>query len=230
MTAVKTDSLFPTPTSVIIIGDSRPLLNWVAYALASLSDPGFHWTDVRLQGEAPTPDDILSRGLIPPNRLSVVSPPELRPDDATANMAVSAVIRDDETPENVRRAVEFLRLPAQTQDVLSRGSLEGPPRVVVLSNGHRLVAIYSDTATVTPTVKAIVGAGAVLIMTFADAAPEGRAAFDVILHLSGNNALAWKHAALRVEKSTSTSAFRAGTEIRLVDFPPVAALLSRNLG
>ena len=221
-------TLFPNPTSVIICGSSRPLLNWVAFALASVSDPEFHWTDVRISGEVPTPDDLFSRDLIPPERLHLVAPRELTPDDATANVAVSAVIRDEETPEELRRVVEFLRLPPQTQQLLAETQSKGFPRVVVLSNGHRLLALYPEVGVVAPTVRAIVNAGVALIMTFADAPPGGRVAFDTVLHLEGQDPKNWRQAKLRVEKAPSTSVFRSGSEVRLADFEPVAAVLSRE--
>ena len=223
------DRIFEGPTSVIICGSDRPLLNWVAYALALASDPEFHWTDVRLEGEVPAPDDLLSRNVIPPDRLSTVRPPELTPDDTTANVAVSAVIRDDETPDEVRRLVEFLRLPPQTQSVISRSAPGGPPRVVVLSNGHRLVAIYPTIEAVRPTVRAIVAAGVVLIMTFADAAPQGRFAFDVVLHIDAPVRQDWRRATMRVEKGPPTGVLRAGAEYRLGDMSLLRNILGQHL-
>ena len=221
-------TLFPDPTSVIICGSNRPLLNWVAYALASSSDPKFHWTDVRISGEVPTPDDLLSRDLIPPVRLHLVAPRELAPDDATANIAVSAIVRDEDTPEELRRVLEFLRLPAPTQQLLAETPSEGVPRVVVLSNGHRLLALYPEIGAVAPTVRAIVGAGVAFIMTFADAPPGGRVAFDTVLQLEGRDPESWRQATLRVEKTPSSSVFPAGSEVRLADFKPVAAVLGRE--
>ena len=221
-------TLFPNPTSVIICGSNRPLLNWVAYALAVSSDPNLHWTDVRISGEVLSRDDLLMRDRIPPERLHLVAPRELAPDDATANVAVSAVIRDEDTPEELRRVVEFLRLPPPTQQLLAETPSEGVPRVVVLSNGHRLLALYPEIGVVAPTVRAIVGSGVVFIMTFADAPPGGRVAFDTVLQLEGQDPGSWRDATLRVEKTPSTSVFRSGSEVRLADFGPVAAVLGRE--
>jgi hypothetical protein len=227
---VTNGKIFGGPTSVIICGSDRPLLNWVAYALATASDPEFHWTDVRLEGEVMAPDDVLSRSVIPADQLSTVRPGELTPDDTLGNVAVSAVIRDDETPDEVRRLVEFLRLPAQTQSVLSRTSSEEPPRVVVLSNGHRLIAIYPNIDAVRPTVRAIVASGVVLIMTFADAAPHGRFAFDVVLHVDAPVRQDWKRATIRIEKGPPAGFLRAAAEYRLGDTSPWREVLGQHLG
>lgn len=221
-------TLFPKPTSVILCGASRPLLNWVAYALASKSDPEFVWTDVRLSGELPAPDDLFSREVIPADRLRLVGPRELMPDDAAANMALSAVIRDDETPENLNQVLEFMRLPTPTQNVLAETTGGKSPHVVVLSNGHRLVAIYPDIDMVRPTLRAIVGAGVAMIMTWADAPPGGRAAFDVVMHVQGNDPEGWRLAKLRIEKAPTGSIFRAGSESLLADVDPIASILRRE--
>lgn len=227
---VTTGRIFEGPTSVIICGSDRPLLNWVAYALAVASDAEFHWTDVRLEGEVLAPEDLLSRNVIPTEQLSTVRPPDLAPDDTTANVAVSAVIRSDEPPDEVRRLVEFLRLPAQTQSVLSRVAGGESPRVVVLSNGHRLVAIYPNIEVVRPTLRAIVASGVVLIMTFADAAPQGRFAFDTVIHVDSSARQDWRRATARVEKGASTGFLRAGAEYRLGEASPWREVLSKHLG
>ena len=221
-------TLFPRPTSVFISGNSRALLNWVAYALAAASDPEFVWTDVRLSEESIASDDLLSRDRIPVERLHLVAPSELTPDDATANMAVSTVIRADEPPEDLRRLTEFLRLPIRTQRVLEQASGEGPPRVVVLSNGHRLVAIYSNTAMVTSAVHAIVSSGVAFIMTFADSPPGGRLAFETVIHVDGGDPTAWRLAKIRVEKAPIGGVFTAGSELLLTDVESVATVLHQE--
>lgn len=223
-------TLFTSPTSVFVCGSNRSLLNWVAYALASSSDPEFHWTDVRLASEVRAPDDVLSRGLIPDAQLSFVAPRELAPDNAAANVVVSGVVRADETPEDLQRIMEFLRLPSQTQQVISRRASGRTPPVVVLSNGHRLVALYTDIDEVRPTVRAILSAGVTLIMTFADAPPGGRLAFDVVLHVGGEGTKGWREARLFVERAPTASAFRSGLDVPLSEFDPVASVLGRALG
>lgn len=221
--------LFAGPTAVILIGSDRPLLNWVAYALAAVTDPGFFWVDVRTQGEVLSDSDPLVRKVIPPDRLTLVRSSELAPNNSKANLAVSAVVRDSETPANLQLLLDFLRLPERTQAVLSGTAPGGRPRVAVLSNAHRLGPLY-PAGTVGPFLRAIRAAGVTAIMTFADAPNDGRLAFDVILHLEGHDPKNWKQAKLAVEKGLSNGPLRTGREYRLGDLDAVAALLTERLG
>lgn len=224
------DILFRGPTSVIIVGTDQPLLNWVAYALASQTDPDFIWTDVRLPGQSLSPSDPLSRRLIPETRLNVVGPDELSRNEPTASVAISFMVRSDEPPVNIRRLVDFLRLPTQTQEVLARPRSAGVTRVVVLSNGHRVVAFYPSVEVVASTVHAIVETDSILIMTFADTPPEGRWAFDVVLSVEGSLPSGWRGAMLTVEKGPSSGPFRPAAAGRLGEFAPVAPVLAKELG
>jgi hypothetical protein len=212
------------------VGDDRPLLNWVAYALASKADPEFIWTDVRTPGQLLRTSDVLSRQLVPPDRLRVVGATELAPNDREANVAVSTLIRSDEPPSNVQRLLDFLRLPLPTQRLLET---VGPPdrvRVCVLSNGQRILALYPSSEAVRPTIRAIVDGGVALVMTFADEAPKGRLEFDNVLAVDGSVSGGWKGAVLTVEKWTDGGDLRVGSTHRLGEVPAIASVLSRELG
>jgi len=221
--------IFAGPTSVVIIGDDRPLLNWVAYALASQTDPEFIWTDVRLPGEVLHPSDVLTRGLIPENRMSIVWPGDLARNEPDANVAGSFLIRSDEPTVNIQRLVDFLRLPTHTQEILARPRPAGVTRVLILSNGHRVVALYPSPEAVALTVRAIVATDSILLMTFADAPPEGRLAFDTVVHVAGSESKRWREAKLRVEKGPPNGPLRQGLECRLEEFAPIAAVLAKEL-
>ena len=222
---------FTRPGTVFICGNHRPLLNWTAFALASATDPRLSWTDVRLRGEVLDAFDPLARSVIPSDRLSIVHPNELAQNEAAARLAGAAsstVIRSDEPPASIRRLVDFLRLPTHTQELLAAHPPDGPPTPLVLSNAHRVVALY-PTESVAPVLRAIVDAGALLIATWADAPPEGRLAFDTILHLRGEEHGAWRRASLTVERSAVPGSLRAGETYPLGEIRPVAAVLERRL-
>ena len=216
------------PTSVVIYGSSRPLLNWVAYALAAEADPEFIWNDVRLRGEVLSEFDPLSRNLIPPERLNVAFPNEFAPEDRAANIVRSGVVRDDESHEHIRRLTDFLRLPLGAQRVLARRSAGNRPMVLVLSNGHRLVALY-PSGTLAPSLRIMNEVGATLIMTFADASPASHRAFGTILVVEGNDVREWKRATLRVLKGPADGPLRTGVEYRLGEYAPLADILTRQL-
>lgn len=213
--------LFVRPTSVFVSGTSRGFLNWVAYALALNSGPFFRWTDVRLRGELFEPNDLLARSLIPSDQLSFRYPEELRP--GAGPEAASG------SPRDSAEMAALLRLPQSTRETVATLPSMGRPVPLVLSNAHRIVALYPAPG-IGPIVRAIVAAGAILIVTFADAPPDGRRAFETVLHLRGREVSEWTAARLAVEQAPDDGSFRAGTELRLSEVPAIADVLRPIFG
>jgi len=229
VSVVSLGSTFSRPISVVVRGSNRPLLNWVALALATEANPQFIWNDVRLRGEKLSDLDPLARDLIPTDRLNIAVPTAFVPDHAAASTPTSGVIRDDEPSDNIRLLKEFLRLPQGAQRLLSMPPAGDRPTVLVLSNAHRLVAVY-PSETLAPVLTTLTGAGVTLIMTFADAGPESHRAFDVALEVEGNDPKEWRGAVIRVEQGPLEGPLRPGSRYPLGDFQPAAGLLARELG
>lgn len=215
--------LFVRPTSVFVSGTSRGFLNWVAYALALNSGPFFRWTDVRIRGELFEPNDLLARSLIPSDQLSFRYPEELRP--GAGPETASGSPRDSASAE----MAALLRLPQSTRETVATLPSMGRPVPLVLSNAHRIVALYPAPG-IGPIVRAIVAAGAILIVTFADAPPDGRRAFETVLHLRGGEVSQWAVARLAVEQAPNDGSFRSGTELRLSEVPAIADVLRPIFG
>jgi hypothetical protein len=220
--------LFDPRTSVILCGSGRSLLHWVAYAFVADHPAGFLWGHVRLQGEVLEDSDILKTQLIPPGRFIPVSPGELARNEAAGNVAHGGLMRSETEDELVRRFAEFLRLPTQTQEMISRLPREGPSPVLVLSGTQRLAALY-PVEVIGPTIRSIVEFGGSVLMTWAEAPHEGRLEFERVLHVKGYELSKWRDAVLAVEKGWSTGPLRTGAELRLSDVAPIATVLSRNL-
>lgn len=228
MPASNRSDLFDPRTSVFLCGDSRPLLNWVAYALVADRPGGFIWGHVRMDGETFGEDDLLHTHLIPPDRFISVAPHQLVRDELAGNVALGGLQRSEKEDDMVRQFADFLRLPAQTRELASRLPREGPSPVLVLSGGQRLAALYSKEA-VGPTVRAITESAGSMLLIWAEAAPAGRHNFDHILRLKGYEPARWKDAILTVEKGWSTGVLATGREVRLGDLAPVASVLGKNL-
>jgi len=227
-TARGPSDVFARPTSAILCGANRSLLNWVAYGLAASEGREFVWTNVELDGEVMEDSDLLSKDLIPRDRFLTVRPNTLVRDEFAGNVALGGLVRTDEPTEAIRRFADFLRLPLHTQAVISRLPRTGPPVVLVLSNVQRMAALY-PTEAVAPTVRSIVESGASLLLTWADAPSKGRFAFENVLHLRGSEPSAWREAVLRVEQASPDGPLRAGDELCLGDFAPVASTLTKVL-
>lgn len=227
---MSSEPLFRRPTSVFIGGNNRPLLNWVAYAFAIDANPEFHWTDIRLRGELFDKTDLLGRNLIPADRLNWVYPQELaRPQPAPTTDASGA--RPISAPDDPRRGAAnlavFLRLPPETQKILTSLAPGRRPFPLILSNAQRIVALY-PAESVTPILRVIIASGALAFITFADAPPDGRRAFESVLHVKGESPTTWKQATLRVELCPRDGPFKAGSELRFQDIPPIADVLGRE--
>jgi len=218
--------LFEPSTSVFLRGSSRPLLNWVAYALVAEHPGGYLWGHVQLAGEILEETDLLKRKLIPPERLITVAPHELMRDEYIGNVALGGLLRSDTDVDAVRGFADFLRLPAQTQEMISRLPPGGPRPVLVLSGAHRLAALYSEES-VGPTVRTVVAVGGSMLAVWADAAVSARREFEHVLHLEGDEPSKWKEAVLTVEKGWPTGPLRSGAELRLREVPVVVSVLGK---
>jgi len=211
------------PTSVLLHGSSRPLLNWVMYAVLDRSNPNFRWTDVRLREERLDPLDPLARHVLPEGQLSIIEPAMLQrsPDPGRA---VSTMIHSDEPAGSLQRVMEFLRLPAHTQELISQASPTKRPAQFGLSNCHRLAAIFPVNS-IQPTLRAILSSGVSLVMTWADALPASAQLFDFVVGVEGSDPAAWKEAVLNCELGRSEGPVRVGSKLRLGELRSVADVL-----
>jgi len=218
------------PSSFLLYGDDRTLLNWVAYAIARTSDPEFLWTDVRLKGEVLAPTDLLSRNLVPADRLRVLNPADFVRAGSRVDVAVSTMIRSDDAPDLKQQLLDFLRLPLQAQEMLSQIPPSDRPRVVVLSNGHRLLPYFPSFEVAASTVRAFVGTGVSMLVTFADAVGEGRLAFDRVVRLTKGVRVTWRPVTIETEKGPLEGPFRMGSVRQLSELDEVASVLAGALG
>jgi len=216
---------FVRPSSAILCGSPGALLDWVALGFARTNPGGYFWTDVRLPEQRVDRRGPLARHAIPPEQLSVVEPEVLSRNDAPANAAIWAVVSPSESAPALGQLADFLRLPSHTQRLIaSRGNAAGPP-VLVLSNAHRIAAEY-PTESVGPLVRAIVGAGVSLFMTFSDEPPKGRLAFDNVWHLEAGDVSSWREAQLVVEAGTFGPPLTAGSKVPLSRISRLSGVLA----
>ena len=220
--------LFDPRTSVILCGSSHSLLNWVTYALVVGHPGGFLWGHVRLEGEVLEDTDLLKTQLIPKDKFISVAPGELSRDEFGGNVALGGLVRSEKEEESVRRFADFLRLPGQTQKLISELPRDGPSPVLVLSGAQRLSALYSGES-VGPTIRSVVEFGGSMMVPWAEAPTAGRLEFERILHLKGESASRWREAELTVERGWPKGPLRTGAKFRLHDLTPVLSVLERYL-
>jgi hypothetical protein len=218
-------------TSVFIAGTNRPLLKWVALALLDPFAKRTWWTDVRMEGEVLEPEDPVGTNVIPPERVHVLHPRQLRADEADARRAERAatvMLHHDEKPESVRRIFEFLKLPEHSQERIVSTFAGDEPAILVLANAQRLMGLYPASA-VQPMITSIVDAGASIVVLWSEALPPERAGFDIVLHVEGSGPQAWRAARLRCEKGIASGPLAHGVTVRLDGLETVAPVLEQFL-
>ena len=220
--------LFDGPRSVLVCGSSRPLVSLTLFALASATNPDFHWVEIGGRLEPRTPCDPVRLGWIPDDRLWLVDPPDsLRPDDTSASIPLHQMIRSDEAPDSISLLTEFLRLPELSQRILSSYTPNGRPGVVAVTNVQRVEAFSSDRVAPVLAVHSRVGFSVMVGST--KPAGRGRELFDFVFRLQGEDVeiADWKHNELVCERGISSGPLRELRPLRLDQIPLLAGVLSK---
>jgi len=219
---------FQKPTSVFLYGPAGPLLDWVAWAFAQSAPGGYHWTDVRTRIDVPDPAGPVAKGVVPPRSLSVRDPEELAPDHAAANAGITAGIRAGDGRSQLERIEGFLRLPRPTQALIASTRPAGPPLVLIVSNGQRLLPMYTVDA-VRSALHTILASGIALLDVFAGIPGDARFVFENVWRLGASQPREWREATLEVERATPHGPLPAPGVLKLGAVPVVAEELKRAL-
>ena len=219
--------LFDRPTSVLVYGPSRDLVNLAVFALAEATTPTFQWLDIRVPGETRLALDPVVLGWVAADRLwAVESPGSLQPNDLGATSALFALIRSDEPPATVTQITEFLRLPETSQRILAVPPGDRRPGVVAVPNAHRVMASFSASQ-VPGILRAHRNSGFSVYAGYAEAAGTGRSAFDFVFRLEGEGASAWRTTACVCEQGIRTGPLADGRPVPLGQIPLFARVVER---
>jgi hypothetical protein len=227
--AVFPAQLFGSPNHVFVYGPSRALVNLTIFALASNTNPEFHWVEIGSRNEPRTPCDPVQLGWIPADRLWLVDAPEaLRPNDAALRASLSDVIRPDEPVDSLRQFTEFLRLPDGSQRIIASQVPNGHPGVVVVTNAHRADCVFS--ADQVPSILEVHrNAGFSVMVGYGDAPGPQRDLFDFVFRIEGEDKVPqdWKTNQLVCEKGIFSGPLRDLRAVPLPEIPILAEVVSR---
>jgi hypothetical protein len=213
------------PVTVLVHGASRDLVNLVTYGLVAWVGSEFSWIDVRIGHQPPSGMGPVHLGLIPAGRLVVVSRLDEMAPNRIGGDAVRAVIRSDGARDSFEELSEFVRLPRPIQLALARTAPGPRPGIMVVSNAHRLIALY-DAATVPELLREVTALGASIFVSFADEPPTRRTAFDYVLRVVGQTAEEWSNATIEFERAVGPGAPPEGLRIPIADIAPLCLCLS----
>lgn len=221
--------LFARPHSVLVYGSTLPLVNLTLFALASHTNPEFHWVEIGRGSEELTPCNPIQLGWIPDDRLWLVdSPDSLRPNDASMNLPLFEMIRSDEPPDSLQQFTEFLRLPEISQRILASHSPDGRPGVVAVTNVHRVGDVFSAESV--PRILSVHrNAGFSVLVGAAGSSGPGRDLFDFVFRLQGPGVESadWRHHQLVCERGISSGPLRELRPVRLDEIPLLEQVLSK---
>ena len=212
------------PVTVFVYGSSRDLVDLVTYGLVAWVGSEFSWIDLRAGELSPSGTSPPRLGFIPRDRLVVVDEIDEMTPSRLGRDAVRSLIRTDEPPDSMERLSAFARLPRPIQLALAR-AVPGPrPAIMVVSNAHRLTALYG-ASTMPEAVRELTSLGASTFLAFADRPPDIRFAFDFVLRVVGSGPDNWTEATLEFERARAMGPSMRGRRVRLGKVRPLARLL-----
>lgn len=217
------------PQSVLVYGDSRPMVNLLLYALAEDAMPDFHWLDFRPDSEPPAEWDPAGLGWLNSRRAWVADPEEgLSPDNARANAAIFELIRSDEPPEVLARLTDLLRLPPRIRHVLEAISAAGEPSLLAVANVDRVSESIPEVA-LAPIVAAFAWLRCSLYVGYAGARAPRLADFSTVLRIDGTSPYRWRDARVHFERGTSAERPGGTDGVLCTDLPFLGRVFQRAL-
>lgn len=208
--------------STFLWGESRSAVNRVLYLMVHAADPEYLWLDLspgRSQ-EDPGPVEL---GWVPKERRFVVDDPYFaRPQDAVANLALTNVVRADESSGSLERVADFMRLAPIAQEIISRVDPEGPPHALAISNSDNVRPDYPHTVEgIRPIVSALAEAPLVPYIAAQGTPGAGRMAFSYVFEVRAKDVLHWRDGALVPEKAPAESGIPVLVPIPLASIPGI---------
>ena len=207
------------------------MLKWFAFASLAPYASRVYWTDVRLPGEILDPLDPITLHEIPEKSLYVLLPDELKPDDQGARHAEAAaatMLEAHEPTHSIEGLVEFIRMPAHAQKLISSTGRADLPSILVTANAHRLATVYSIER-IAPLMRVMLESGTCQIALWAEAPTTHTSMFDVLLHLEGSGSAAWREATVECERGIASGPLAVGKHPRLSEIGPIATILEKSI-
>jgi len=220
------------PVSVFVGGNSRPVTNLVAYAIAEDLDTHPFWLDIR-DPQAPSPPlDPARLGWITPERLFVSEKvADLAPQDSVANAALWSIIRTDE-PENVlSHLADLLRLPSLLQQVVGRAAPAGVHRALGIANMDRAAHLYPEGAeSLRAFLRTLLESSMSIVAAYAGKGSGRRFAFDLVYSVDADGQDNWREATISCEQGLAPLSTAVSGSQKLSEIPAISRVFARTLG
>jgi hypothetical protein len=216
------------PATVFVAGDSRPLVNSVAFAFAEMIDLTPFWLEVRDPKGAAEGPDPGNTGWVPPDRMFVSEGGRgFEPAAGDTPPDLWTIVRADEPATVLSHLTDFLRLPEVIQEILSATASVDGPRAVVVAGSDRVAHLFPRTA---EGLQRFLGSMAVtsLNIVAAHTGPTGpgRFGFATVFRVAAESPQNWLKGTIVCEQGIAQGPFAVGRTNRLSDVPAIARVLS----
>lgn len=209
--------------AIIVTGETRGLVNRVAFSMARSLDPAPFWLEIVEHGEDPEP---LRMGWVPTERLYVTERPEdLEPARAVGNLALWGVVRSDEPATLLAQLTDFVRLPPLVQEVLGRTTADSRLRAVAVGNADRIGPLFAQhPEEVAWLVDYLRTSSLCLILASTGYIGPSRTAFDCEFRVIGDSLERWKEATITCDRSRVAGTFSIGRPFPIRAIPGIDSL------
>ncbi|MCI4364116.1 MAG: hypothetical protein L3K13_07470 [Thermoplasmata archaeon] len=180
--------------SVLVWGSDRTVAALCAFAVARSSPARLIWLDIRApDGATDEYRPVLERLVPAESRYVTRRESEMGPQDASANSALSTVIRPDEPEEVVANLFEFLRLPRLVQEIAARFASPQEPLVLFCTSVDRIVHLYPEDTEATRRFHLTSQEQSVkIVSSFSGPERKDRFAFDHVFRIAPGPAQRWR--------------------------------------
>jgi hypothetical protein len=210
-------SLAARPTSALVTGESRPVVNRIVYALARLNDPAFVWVDLQPKQSLLDPDSPTALGWVPPDRMFLIEQTEeVQPRvPAVGGQSAPPPTGIERLPPVARRAIE------------SRRARGGGAMVVAFPNADYARRFYGpETERVRPFVDAFREVGMTAVFASVASPPAARKAFEFVFDIRADSRARWEQGSLVCETAPKWGPLLPGESIPLRVVPEIASALT----
>jgi len=207
------------PTSLVVHGLHRPMVNLALFALAREANPNLVWMELRLVGEPPHPGDPVGLGWVPESqRVTIDRLDAMRPNEVFAGPAFSDLILDRPPDDTIDRLLDFLTLPEASQQLIASRPVGSAPGLVAVADAHRLISSY-PSALLGPVLAAHRAAGYSLFVGYTEVPCPAFDAFDYRVVIEGDRLEDWPRARVVCEHGDERGTLRTGASYRLSELP-----------
>ncbi|MCI4345717.1 MAG: hypothetical protein L3K07_03040 [Thermoplasmata archaeon] len=189
--------------SVLVWGSDRTAAALCAYAVARSSRARLVWLDIRSpDGTKDEYVPLLERLVPAESRYATRKVSEMGPQDATANAALSTVIRADEPKAVVANLFQFLSLPRLIQEIAARFAAPTDPLVLFSTSVDRIVHLYPEDTEATRKFHLTSQEQFVkIVSSFTGPERRDRFAFDHVFRIAPGPVQRWRPLSLTSERS-----------------------------